>query len=78
MLVESPAGLFCPAGNFHVDPWGSVERAVITHAHGDHARIGSASYLCVESCAPLLRRRFGEETRIETLRIRRDDPHRIG
>ena len=66
MLVESPDGLFCPAGNFHVDPWGVVERAVITHAHGDHARIGSASYLCAEACAPLLRRRFGDETRIET------------
>ena len=67
MLVESPAGLFCPAGNFHVDPWGSVERAVISHAHGDHARPGSASYLCAEPCAPVLRRRFGPDATIESL-----------
>ena len=67
VLVESPAGLFCPAGTFHVDPWGPVERAVITHGHGDHARPGSAAYLCAEPCGPVLRRRFGPEATIETL-----------
>ncbi|MEO7272733.1 MAG: ligase-associated DNA damage response exonuclease [Vicinamibacterales bacterium] len=67
VLVESSAGLFCPAGNFHVDPWGAVERAVITHAHGDHARPGSASYLCAEPCVPVLRRRFGPDATIESL-----------
>ena len=68
MLFETASGLFCPAGNFHIDPWNPVERAVITHAHGDHARAGHASYLCAEPGAPLLRRRFGAEARIETLR----------
>ncbi len=67
MLTETRSGLFCEAGGFHVDPWAPAERAVITHAHGDHARPGSASYLCAEPCAPLLRRRFGSEVRIETL-----------
>jgi putative mRNA 3-end processing factor len=67
MLTETRSGLFCEAGGFHVDPWAPAERAVITHAHGDHARPGSASYLCAEPCAPLLRRRFGFEVRIETL-----------
>jgi putative mRNA 3-end processing factor len=67
VLTETPSGLFCEAGGFHIDPWGPVERAVITHAHGDHARPGNASYLCAEACAPLLRRRFGPDTRIETL-----------
>ena len=66
MLQETPNGLFCAAGNFHVDPWGPVERAVITHAHGDHARPGSAAYLCTPETALLLRRRFGSEVRIET------------
>ena len=46
VLVETPDGLFCPAGDFFVDPWNPVGRAVITHAHGDHARLGSAAYLC--------------------------------
>ena len=58
MLIETPSGLYCPAGDFHVDPWGPVDRALITHAHGDHARDGSRSYLCAAPCAPLLRRRF--------------------
>ena len=59
MLVETAAGLFCPAGGFHIDPWQPVARALITHAHGDHARPGSAAYLCATPCAPLLARRFG-------------------
>ena len=54
MLSETPAGLYCEAGDFHVDPWGPVPRALITHAHGDHARAGSAAYLCADPCAPLL------------------------
>jgi hypothetical protein len=33
-----PAGLYGPAGDFYIDPWRPVERAVVTHAHGDHAR----------------------------------------
>jgi putative mRNA 3-end processing factor len=67
MLVEAPEGLYCPAGGFHIDPWGPVERAVITHAHGDHARAGSAAYLCTPETASLLRRRFGPDTTVETV-----------
>lgn len=65
MLIERPEGLFCPAGGFYIDPWQPVERALITHAHGDHARSGSAAYLCTPPCAMLLRRRFGHEATIE-------------
>jgi putative mRNA 3-end processing factor len=65
MLQETADGLYCPAGDFHIDPWAAVPRAVITHAHGDHARAGSAAYLCEASCAPLLRRRFGADPSIE-------------
>ena len=66
MLTETADGLFCAAGGFHVDPWNPVPRAVITHAHGDHARPGSSGYLCAESGAGLLRRRFGSDAGIET------------
>jgi len=65
VLSETPAGLYCPDGDFHVDPWAPVDRAVITHAHGDHARPGSSAYLCASACAPLLARRLGSGTRIE-------------
>jgi putative mRNA 3-end processing factor len=66
VIVESPQGLFCPAGAFHLDPVLPVERAVLTHAHGDHARAGSASYLCTPDSAALLRRRLAD-ARIEAL-----------
>jgi len=67
MLTESPDGLFCQAGGFHIDPWGPVPRALITHAHGDHARAGSAAYLCTDTSAPLLARRFGPDAVVESI-----------
>jgi putative mRNA 3-end processing factor len=67
LLTETAEGLFCPSGGFHIDPWQTVDRAVITHAHGDHARPGSAAYLCADPSAPLLRRRFGAEAAIESV-----------
>ena len=66
MLTETAQGLYCPDGDFHVDPWAPVARALITHAHGDHARFGSTAYLCTDQCAPLLRRRFGSDAVIES------------
>jgi putative mRNA 3-end processing factor len=66
-LSESANGLFCARGGFHIDPWQGVDRALITHAHGDHARAGSAAYLCAGPCEPLLRRKLGADTRIESL-----------
>jgi putative mRNA 3-end processing factor len=65
MLTETAAGLYCPSGDFYIDPWAPVARAVITHAHGDHARPDSTAYLCASDCAPLLERRFGPSTIIE-------------
>ena len=65
MLTETAAGLYCPSGDFYIDPWAPVARAVITHAHGDHARPGSTAYLCAADCAPLLARRFGPSTLVE-------------
>ena len=65
LIVPTDRGLFCPAGDFHIDPWKPVARALITHAHGDHARFGSDLYVCHEAGAPILKNRFGE-VRIET------------
>lgn len=52
-------GLYCAAGKFYIDPWQPVEKAVITHAHSDHARPGSQSYLCHHDTLPLLQLRLG-------------------
>lgn len=60
MLVEPrAAGLYCAAGGFHIDPWEPVDRAVITHAHGDHLRPGSRAYLCAAPAGPLVAHRLG-------------------
>ncbi|MEJ7627611.1 MAG: ligase-associated DNA damage response exonuclease [Ferruginibacter sp.] len=53
-------GLFCSQGNFYIDPWKPVDKAVITHAHSDHARWGSKSYLCQHFTKPILQLRLGE------------------
>lgn len=65
MLTETPLGLYCAEGDFYLDPWGAVPRAVLTHGHGDHARAGSAAYLCATPSLPILRRRLGTEAVIE-------------
>jgi putative mRNA 3-end processing factor len=61
-LVElRPEGLYCPAGDFHIDPWLPVPRAVITHGHGDHARPGAGHYHSTAEGLPILRWRLGEQ-----------------
>lgn len=53
-------GLYCAAGDFYIDPWRPVDRAVITHAHSDHARAGSKHYLCHHLSLPILQLRLGQ------------------
>ena len=60
MVVARKEGLYCVPGQFYIDPWRAVERAVITHAHADHARVGHGSYLATEVGARVLRARLGE------------------
>ena len=67
LLLPTNRGLYCPLGDFYLDPWQAVQRAIVTHAHGDHARQGSAAYLTAERGRDILRRRLGEEATIETL-----------
>lgn len=61
LLQITPSGLYCEKGSFYIDPWRPVDRALITHAHGDHARFGSARYLAHHHSVPILRHRLGAE-----------------
>jgi putative mRNA 3-end processing factor len=61
LIVLRPEGLYCPAGDFHIDPWRPVARAVITHGHGDHARIGSGEYHSTRDGLPILHWRLGQQ-----------------
>jgi putative mRNA 3-end processing factor len=60
LIVQRPEGLYCPPGDFYIDPWRPVARAVITHAHGDHARVGHGHYLAAARSAGVLRARLGD------------------
>ena len=64
-MIVRPEGLYCPAGGFFIDPRGRVDKALVTHAHSDHARPGHGNYLVSESCLPLLKLRLGQEIQAE-------------
>jgi putative mRNA 3-end processing factor len=76
LLELTSAGLYCPAGDFHIDPWKPVARAVVTHAHSDHARSGMERYFCARSGAALLRQRVGKNAAVQALAF--GAPLRIG
>ncbi len=67
LLTFSPNGIHCPQADVYIDPWRGVDRALITHAHSDHARRGHAHYLCSPVTKPLLQARLGVDLRIDTL-----------
>ncbi|MFP2963348.1 ligase-associated DNA damage response exonuclease [Myxococcus sp. 1LA] len=67
LMTVTPQGLYCVPGDFHIDPWRPVDRALITHAHGDHARGGSRRYLGARAGKGLLHRRLGADATIDTL-----------
>ncbi len=64
LITLTPRGLYCPLGDFYVDPWRAVEHALITHAHSDHARPGSRQYHAAAPGVGLLRQRLGGESRV--------------
>ncbi len=60
-------GIYCPAGDFFIDPWKPVPYAVITHAHADHSRPGNGHYLAHEQSEPIMRLRLGTDISLQTL-----------
>ena len=62
VLTFTDRGIYCPAGDFYIDPWQPVDRALITHGHSDHARPGMGRYLATTGTAPVMRHRRGEIT----------------
>ena len=59
LVVVRKEGLYCVPGDFYIDPWRPVARAIITHAHADHARTGHGHYLAAAPGAGILRARLG-------------------
>jgi putative mRNA 3-end processing factor len=67
LVVQRPEGLYCPPGDFWIDPWRPVPRAVITHAHADHARVGHGAYLAAAPAEGVLRARLGGDIPLTSL-----------
>ena len=64
LITFTPKGLYCAQGDFYIDPWQPVQRAVITHAHSDHARWGMGAYLAHNDSLPVLRLRLGDDIKV--------------
>ena len=54
LLQPRPDGLYCPPGDFYVDPVRPVDRAVITHGHGDHARAGHGTVVATPATLDII------------------------
>lgn len=67
LLTLTDRGLYCAAGDFHVDPWRPVARAVVTHAHGDHLTRGCRRYLVAEAGRHVTAARLDSGARLQTL-----------
>jgi putative mRNA 3-end processing factor len=61
LLIFSPRGIYCPVGDFFIDPWKPVKKALITHAHADHSRWGMQHYLAHHDSIPIMKHRLGQE-----------------
>jgi putative mRNA 3-end processing factor len=60
LLTPMPAGLYCPPGDFYIDPTVPVDRALITHGHSDHARAGHTAVMATAETLRIMAARYGE------------------
>jgi putative mRNA 3-end processing factor len=67
LITFTDKGLYCQKGDFYIDPWKPVQKAIITHGHADHAYFGHKSYLCHTYTKPILQLRLGDNN-YQTLR----------
>ena len=78
LLVPRPEGLYCPKGGFHIDPTRPVERALITHAHSDHATRGHGAVLATRETLDIMAIRLGADFAARVGGATFGIPHRIG
>ncbi|MDA1246934.1 MAG: ligase-associated DNA damage response exonuclease [Cyanobacteria bacterium] len=76
LLERTPQGLYCRAAAAWIDPVVPVPRALITHAHADHARPGCGEYWAVGASEAILRQRLGAT--INLIPVDYGALHRIG
>lgn len=66
LIEPNNKGLYCAVGDFYIDPWMPVKKAILTHAHSDHTYRGNQDYLVPKEGEHLSRVRLGDEAKIST------------
>lgn len=61
LLRPTRKGLYCPPGDFFIDPVAPVERAIITHGHADHARAGHTRVWATRQTLDIMAIRYGQD-----------------
>jgi putative mRNA 3-end processing factor len=79
LLTFTEKGIYCQAGDFYIDPWKPVPKALITHGHADHSRWGNKQYIATKASRPVIKHRlgpinihgvdFGEELNINGVKV---------
>jgi putative mRNA 3-end processing factor len=67
LLEFTTKGIYCEAGDFFIDPWQSVDKAIITHAHSDHAKPGMKHYLTHHLSREVLKLRLGKNISVQSV-----------
>jgi len=78
ILTQTPQGLYCPQGDFHLDPLRPVARALVTHGHSDHARAGHGAVLATRETLAIMAARYGEDFAGSTQAAALGEPIRLG
>ncbi|MGY6568901.1 MAG: ligase-associated DNA damage response exonuclease, partial [Salinarimonas sp.] len=78
LITLTPQGLYCPAGDFHIDPLRPVARAVVTHGHADHARPGHDHVLATRETLDIMALRYGADFAGSTQSLAYGEALRIG
>lgn len=67
LLRFTRKGIFCEQANVYIDPWRPVPRALVTHAHSDHARWGMGAYLAHKHSIPVMKLRLGKDIQAQSI-----------
>jgi putative mRNA 3-end processing factor len=67
LLELTESGIYCPQAGIFIDPWKPVDKAIITHAHSDHARWGMKKYLAHHHSKEVLKLRLGQDISVQTI-----------
>jgi putative mRNA 3-end processing factor len=67
MIIFDDCGIYCKQAGIYIDPWKPVGKAIITHAHSDHARAGMKAYLAHEHAVPVMKMRLGEDINVQPM-----------